>query len=156
MHTISQQLGRLFAYDHWANTEYLNALTGIEQPPARAVQLLAHIIAAQFLWMERILRRDLAVKVWPDWDPAACAANLTDVASRWARYLEGIAADDLYSIVTYTNSKGERWENTLGDIAMHVANHGTYHRGQIATILRAAGFTPPYTDYIEAIRRRHI
>ncbi|HEY6147556.1 MAG TPA: DinB family protein [Thermoanaerobaculia bacterium] len=39
---------------------------------------------------------------------------------------------------------------------MHVVIHGGYHRGQIAAELRAAGFTPAYTDYIEAVRRGRV
>jgi uncharacterized damage-inducible protein DinB len=39
---------------------------------------------------------------------------------------------------------------------MHVVLHGGYHRGQIASELRAAGFTPAYTDYVEAVRRNLI
>jgi len=36
---------------------------------------------------------------------------------------------------------------------MHVIMHSAYHRGQIATDMRAAGLTPAYTDFIHSIRR---
>ena len=38
-------------------------------------------------------------------------------------------------------------------ILRHIVNHATYHRGQIAADLRAAGLTPPYTDFIHAVRQ---
>ena len=55
--------------------------------------------------------------------------------------------------IVYTNSKGEPWSSRVSDVLMHVVLHGGYHRGQIAADLREAGFTPAYTDYIEAVRR---
>jgi uncharacterized damage-inducible protein DinB len=42
----------------------------------------------------------------------------------------------------------------VDDIATHVVFHSHYHRGQIASLVRAAGHTPAYTDFIHAIRSR--
>jgi len=68
----------------------------------------------------------------------------------WMRTLH---EEDLSRRVDYTNSQGERWSNTIEDILTHVVLHGTYHRGQIATIVRQSGETPAYTDYIHAVRQ---
>ena len=54
--------------------------------------------------------------------------------------------------MAYVNSKGEQWSTTVEDILLHVVLHSSYHRGQVAYILRAGGFTPPYTDYVHCIR----
>jgi uncharacterized damage-inducible protein DinB len=59
---------------------------------------------------------------------------------------------DPNSTVEYRNSKGETRLSQIGDIFLHVPMHGSYHRGQIATVLRAAGEEPPYTDFIHAAR----
>ena len=40
----------------------------------------------------------------------------------------------------------------MEDVLLHVVMHSVYHRGQIATEVRAAGHTPAYTDYIQAVR----
>jgi uncharacterized damage-inducible protein DinB len=50
------------------------------------------------------------------------------------------------------NSKGEPWRSAVGDVLDHVLLHGAYHRGQIASDLRAAGCEPAYTDFIHAVR----
>lgn len=55
--------------------------------------------------------------------------------------------------LTYKNTKGESWTNQTEDILMHVIVHSAYHRGQIAADVRAAGFTPAYTDFIHAVRQ---
>jgi uncharacterized damage-inducible protein DinB len=56
--------------------------------------------------------------------------------------------------VSYTNSKGEAWSSTVQEILTHLVIHSAYHRGQIASDLRAAGQEPAYTDYIHAVRQR--
>jgi uncharacterized damage-inducible protein DinB len=55
---------------------------------------------------------------------------------------------DLNDIVTYTNTRGQAFDNTIRDIYFHVINHSTYHRGQIATEFRKHGLEPLITDYI--------
>jgi uncharacterized damage-inducible protein DinB len=55
--------------------------------------------------------------------------------------------------VIYKNTKGESWTNRRQDILMHVIMHSAYHRGQIATDIRGAGFAPPYTDFIHGVRQ---
>ena len=39
----------------------------------------------------------------------------------------------------------------MDDVLLHVIMHSAYHRGQVATDMRAAAFTPAYTDFIHAI-----
>jgi len=58
--------------------------------------------------------------------------------------------------VSYTNSKGEAWTNTVEEILTHVTIHSAYHRGQIASSLRSAGMEPAYTDYIHGVRQGRV
>ena len=54
----------------------------------------------------------------------------------------------LSTILDYRMSNGTPMRSPLGDILLHVALHGTYHRGQIASRLRAQDLPVPSTDYI--------
>ena len=56
----------------------------------------------------------------------------------------------------YKNSKGEAWTSSVLDVLTHVVMHSAYHRGQIASVMRAGGGTPAYTDFIHAARQRLI
>lgn len=68
-------------------------------------------------------------------------------------WLEIVQTDwDFNRNINYTNTKGESFVNTIGDIMAHVANHGTHHRAQIASAIRGEGFAPPATDLIFYIR----
>ena len=42
-------------------------------------------------------------------------------------------------MVSYDNVQGERWRYPLRSMLQHVANHSTYHRGQVVTLLRQLG-----------------
>ena len=48
--------------------------------------------------------------------------------------------------------KGEKFQSGLDDIMLHVLNHASYHRGQVALLQRADGQEPAYTDYIQFVR----
>ena len=50
---------RLFTYDSWANHEVLTALRSSNEPPARALKLIAHILAAERLWLARLEKNTL-------------------------------------------------------------------------------------------------
>jgi uncharacterized damage-inducible protein DinB len=145
---------RLLEYDAWANREALSSLRAAGIPPAKALRLLSHLVGAGRLWIARLEgSTGKPPAVWPELSLEEAAAGVEELARRW-RPLAQPGGADLDRRVSYTNSKGEPWTSSVGDILMHVVLHGSYHRGQIASELRAAGFTPAYTDYIEAVRRK--
>lgn len=55
---------------------------------------------------------------------------------------------NLEELISYSNSKGEMFSNTIDDVLFHVINHSTYHRAQIATDLKIAQIESANTDYI--------
>lgn len=146
---------RLFDYDTWANRETLASLTAAGAgAPEKARRRLAHVVGAQRLWLARIEGAPgKPPAVWPELSPAAIEAALEDLARRWGHLVSGFDDAAFARTISYVNSKGEAWTSTVEDILMHVVLHGGYHRGQIASDLREAGFPPAYTDYIEAARR---
>lgn len=150
---LLEHLRRQFAYDDWANREVLAALSASPRPPARPRQLLAHILAAELLWLERILKQPQSLTVWPDFSLEECAAQIAELARLWQEFLAQLSDAGLSEKITYKNSKGEPWTSTVKDILTHVVLHSAYHRGQIASQVRAGGDQPAYTDYIHAVRR---
>lgn len=143
---------RLFQYDAWANQEVLVHLKREQNPPARAVKFLAHIIAAETLWLERIKGEKPSMAVWPEFTLAECETLLATITQRWQDYLAPLKLETLAQEIAYTNTKGETFHSAVEDIFTHVLMHAAYHRGQIATEVRAAGHIPAYTDFIHAAR----
>lgn len=142
---------RMFAYDDWANQATLGSL----RPHAseRARRLMAHVVATERLWYDRLLSIPQALPVWPEFTLEQCEAVATEMSASWREYLADLTPDALGARRQYTNTKGERWINSVGDVLTHVILHSAYHRGQIAAEVRASGGEPAYTDFIEAVRR---
>ena len=145
-------LRRLFSYDRWANREALVSLRAAPPSP-RSLKLLAHIVAAEWLWLNRLRQEKQGMAVWPDLTLARCEAELAALEESWGAYLAALTSDRLTGTASYTNTKGESFATPVRDILMHVVMHSAYHRGQIASDVRAAGGTPAYTDFVHAVRK---
>jgi uncharacterized damage-inducible protein DinB/uncharacterized protein YciI len=143
---------QLFEYDRWANSRIATALAGL----APAERTFAHIVGASELWYERVAGGEYKkLAVWPEGRPVAeLRTRFDSVADRWRAHLGEAGPNELARRVEFTNSAGEACADRLDDILRHVVNHGVHHRGQIASILRAAGRTPETLDFI-VWRRKH-
>lgn len=151
-----QDFLRMFAYDYWANRECLKTMRA-GSIPVDAVGRIAHILSAQKLWLERILREGQSLPVWPSTTIDECMVLADEMSIAYQSYLTRIAnqfaPESLTDNIEYRNSKGEPWSSRVEDILMHVLFHSAYHRGQIALQMRAAGTEPAYTDFIHAVRQ---
>ncbi|MDP9268426.1 MAG: DinB family protein [Acidobacteriota bacterium] len=143
---------QLFTYDDWANREAAASVERAASAPEKAHKVLAHIIGTQWLWLARIRGTKAKMAIWPELSPAECIAESQVLLAAWRELLASLGEAVLNQPATYKNSKGEPWTSTVSEILTHVALHGAYHRGQIATLLRDSGNEPAYTDYIHAVR----
>jgi uncharacterized damage-inducible protein DinB len=150
---LLDHLCRQFAYDAWANREVLTGLRASANPAVRPQQLLAHILSAERLWLERIRKQPQSLPVWPDFTLDQCEAQIAELARLWHEFLGQLSPAGLSEKVAYKNSKGEPWTSTAEDVLTHVVLHSAYHRGQIASLMRAEGEQPAYTDFIHAVRQ---
>jgi uncharacterized damage-inducible protein DinB len=144
---------RQFTYDEWANREVLAGLRASAQSATRPLQLLAHILSAERLWLERLKQQPQTFPVWPDFTLDQCEQKITELAQLWREYLAQLSPTELSKKISYQNSKGEPYTSTVEDVVTHVALHSAYHRGQIASLMRAAGEQPAYTDFIHPVRQ---
>jgi uncharacterized damage-inducible protein DinB len=149
---MTEQLARLLRYDVWANQETLRSFRQ-GTAPGRSLRWMGHIIGAELLWLARLDQSPASLPVWPELSIKDCEARLEQIAHRFPNDLVNGRLGSLERRVSYTNSKGEAWANTVEEILTHVVIHSAYHRGQIASDLRAAGQEPAYTDYIHAVRQ---
>jgi uncharacterized damage-inducible protein DinB len=151
---IIAYLRRQFTYNSWANSAVFAGMNAEEPSPQllRPLQLLAHIVAAERLWLERIQHQPQSLAVWPDFTLSQCELQIAEIANLWDHYLAQLSSTALAQPIAYSNSKGESWTNTVQDVLTHVLFHSAYHRGQIAILIRASGRTPAYTDFIHSVR----
>jgi uncharacterized damage-inducible protein DinB len=153
---VVERLHRELAYNAWANQEALRSILAAKSNPERCVAVMAHIIAAEWLWLRRLGYAASARDVWPALPLAACEREMEALSGAWQVYIDGLTPALLDARILYTNSKGEEWSSEVADVLTHVVLHASYHRGQIASLLGRAGETAAYTDYIECVRRGYL
>ncbi len=128
-------------------------LSTLPTPPQQATKLLTHIIAAQWLWFDRLQGNQPRSAVWPDTVLAGCEQQLLELDSVWRSYLGKLSEADLAKPCSYTNSKGEAFTNNVLDILNQMILHAAHHRGQISQEIRHSGAVPALVDYIHAVRQ---
>ena len=69
-------------------------------------------------------------------------------------FFDTLTDDDLRREVSYRSIAGDPFTRAFQDLFAHVANHSTYHRGQLVTMLRQVGAKPPSTDMTVFLNRQ--
>jgi uncharacterized damage-inducible protein DinB len=157
-----QDMSRLFAYNRWANGRMLDAvapLTAEEfgKPVGGSFGsvhgTLGHVYGADWVWLERWLGR--SPRALPPLGEVPTFETLREkwleIQDRHRVFVEALTAESLAEGLSYTNFKGETWTYPLGEALLHVVNHGTYHRGQVTTLLRQLGKAAVSTDYLRYV-----
>ena len=141
-------LPRMYRHMAWADERTLTSLRAMSNPPTQAVDLFAHIVGAEHEWLSRILGQKSTHAVWPTLTLDRCASILRENHQALAKLAEEASGPGGQRMITYRNTSGAEWTTSLEDILMHLAQHGVYHRGQVALLLRASGGNAIGTDYI--------
>jgi len=155
-------LGELIDYNYWARDRQLQACAALSPEQflrplgasfSSVRDTLAHLVAVEWIWLER----------WRGRSPQALLAaeefpTLAAISERWSAverelraFLGGLSDDALERTFTYVNSKGETWTYLLWRAVFHVLNHQSYHRGQVTTQLRLLDVEPPQVDFLLAL-----
>lgn len=155
--TRLEEIRDLYAYERWANRRILDA-AGALPPEAFGRELvssfpsiqdtLLHALAASWVWLMRWKGSSPSAR--PDgWE----ALGFEPMREAWAeveaeqeRFISSLTEADLDRVLRFKDVGGRDHAQPLGVLLLHVVNHGTYHRGQVVTLLRQVGGTPPSTD----------
>lgn len=143
---------KLFDHMEWADKRALASLRAMSPPPPKSVELMAHILGAERVWLSRIEGETSPIVVWPTLSLDDAERVLGENVEGYRRVLSRLSSAGVQKPITYKTSAGDQFTSTVEDILTQVATHGSYHRGQIAAQVRAAGGTPNATDYIAYIR----
>lgn len=139
----------LLDYNNWANQRAFISIADTFGIDERAYELFSHIIAAQKIWLSRILKNgDNPISSWTKFDKKETQILLSSIHNDWMNYLSESDVEQFTEKINYKNSRGDEHTKKVADIITHVINHSTYHRGQIAIIVKACGGVPAVTDYI--------
>ena len=165
MSTSLSTIKTLYEYNHWANARLLSAcealtleqwdrLLGHSWGSVHGV--LTHMFAAETIWLAR----------WRGNSPkamrqAAEFPTFADLQTAWMRvesemkdFLATCTEKALSEPVTYTNTRGESRSMPLGQLMLHVANHATHHRGELAAMLAVLNVPHPEDDMLLYFREK--
>ena len=138
---------KLYQYNAWSNKRVIDTLIRQNINDEKILTIMGHIVAAQFLWLHRIKGLPPAkVKLWGEYTLEKVTEMAEEVGKLWIDFVE--ANDDFNRELTYHNYVGDPYTNNVESIMIHLVNHSSYHRAQIAMLLRQKGCEPINTDFI--------
>jgi uncharacterized damage-inducible protein DinB len=143
-------LNEFIKYTKAADEIILRSFSEIGFSIPEANTLFSHVLSAQHIWASRIFNQKPFYAVWEVLEPKDFESIHQTNLKLLTEILDSKA---LTEVVNYSNSAGEVFTSTVEEILIHVCNHGTYHRGQLAKMLKQAGYKPPITDYIMLKRK---
>ncbi|HJV10407.1 MAG TPA: DinB family protein [Burkholderiales bacterium] len=156
-------LQTLMRYKAWANELVFAAAAQLPQAeltsPRKIVfgsmlRTLNHVYAMDEVWRAHLEGRPHG---YTTRNPEACPPlaelrHAQKAIDGWfVQYADSLSRED--EIVDFQFIGGGPGAMTRRDILLHVANHGTYHRGNVAAMMYQAGVAPPTTDLPVFLRR---
>ena len=155
----------LYDFNAWANRRCLTAAAALTPEQftkplgssfSSVRDTLAHIFGAEWIWLERFQGRSPASL--PDTtqfkDVGSLKERWSEHETRLLGFVRGLAQSDLNRVFGYKTLKFGVYSNPLWESMQHLVNHGTYHRGQVTTLLRQLGAQPIATDPMHFYRER--
>jgi uncharacterized damage-inducible protein DinB len=167
-----ETIGTLYRYNAWANHRLLDAVAPL--PPDAFVHdlgngsgsvrdTLTHIVWSEWIWLQRW--NGVTQLVFQPADFALAPAglvfspadfpNVDSLRERSKAVEEGIAEflrrldpGRLEVVSEYKLVTGETWRCPLWRQLYHGVNHSSYHRGQVAMMLRQLSYLPASTDFV--------
>lgn len=145
---MKNHLKDLLEYSHHSNIKIIEKFNDGDLHfviPDSTKSLFSHILNAQSIWNGRMEANKEKVDVWKILNDE----KLVEIENEnYRKSLELLDSKDLNEEINYQNSKGEQYRNSVQEILIHIVNHSTYHRGQIAVEFRQKGIEPVVSDYI--------
>ena len=155
----------LFEYDRWANNRVLRAASPLKVEEfardlggsLRSVRdTLLHIIGAEWAWLtywrEEFPSAAFLNELWPRADALFASSVFPEFGAmqlQWAEvereqieFVNGLSDESLQRMLPVLET-----QISLGHLMQHLANHSSYHRGQIALMMRQLGAVPLATDF---------
>jgi uncharacterized damage-inducible protein DinB len=163
---MKEILQQYSSYNYWANERLLNLTLSLDESlqkqivPTSFPTLYAtflHILDVESIWWQRIKLQERIIipSESSNRDMKEVADSLLNQSKQWETWVHSATEASLEHVVAYYNSKKEYFKNPVWKSLIHLFNHGTYHRGQVVTILHNLNIIKiPNTDFIAWSRKK--
>jgi uncharacterized damage-inducible protein DinB len=118
---------------------------------------LVHVYSAEWVWYTRWMGESPTAPISPDTYPDLATLQTTwDALEGQIRtFVDRLGPADIARVFDYRLMNGQPGKSPFWQMLQHVVNHGSYHRGQVTTMLRQLGAAPAKsTDLITFYRER--
>ncbi|MDB5232610.1 MAG: hypothetical protein JWN76_3415 [Chitinophagaceae bacterium] len=162
---MKELLQQFAQYNAWANKRFIDLITGLSPEQQKQevsssfnslYATLLHMWDAEEIWWQRLKLREQIIIPSISFNPVMqeVAEGLTSQDNEWVNWVNNASERQLEHVFEYRNSKKELFKQPVAEVLFHLFNHGTFHRGQLVTILRNTGVEKiPSTDFIQWCRR---
>lgn len=140
-------LHNMISYHTWACHKVVESLKSCPEVPPKGVELLSHILQNNWYVLDLIEGNDDG-KRWydiADYTLDECVENNPKIDAAFKELIEGKSEEQLAASVTFTDFSGKVVTRRISDLIFHTHDHCTYHRGQIASLVREHGGEPAKT-----------
>ncbi|MCX6629455.1 MAG: DinB family protein [Candidatus Solibacter sp.] len=154
-------LNEMFDHNYWARDRQLQACARLTEeqflrplgnsfPSLR--DTLTHLLAVEWIWLERWRGRAPRVLLSPEEFPtlSALSQRWRTVEHEMREHVAGLSEEAIEWPMTCVSTRGQPWTYTLWRMILHLLNHQSYHRGQVTALLRQLGEQPPKVDFLDA------
>jgi uncharacterized damage-inducible protein DinB len=162
---MKELLLQLSGYNTWANQQLIDLIQQL--PEEKQTQTVAssfnsllktsvHMWDSESIWWQRLKLSERIIVPSETFNGnfKAAAYQLLQQNRQWTEWITNSQEHMFQHEFIYMNSKKEQFKQPVYQVLVHVFNHGTYHRGQLVTILRQLGVDKiPQTDYIVWTRK---
>jgi uncharacterized damage-inducible protein DinB len=156
MITLVEQYRCWFEYEKDSHRKVLASLETVpegarsSEPFQKAMNTMGHVVAARRVWLHRF---DPSIPGPTESFPTDVTRDKLlvelDLMERlWSDYLRRLSDDEIRRAFVYKSFEGDWFRSVVADVLIHLYGHSLYHRGQIASLVRAAGGQPAETDFI--------
>lgn len=159
-----QEIQFLYSYNYWARDRLLDQAARLSTSQFIEHQSyghgsirndLVHILSAEWIWRVRCQEK-ISPKSLLQFEDFPSVEHLQ---ARWRQeedqmfeFLRTLSEREIEGVVTYRRTGGESRANVLWHVLLHIINHGTEHRSQVAAELTAFGYSPGDLDFIHFLR----
>jgi uncharacterized damage-inducible protein DinB len=163
---MKELLQQYAAYTIWANERMMGPIESLgeerlHQPVNSSFKsvykTLLHLWDAESIWWQRMkLMEQITVpSATFNGSLAELRQKMQQQSLQWKDWVDNATEAALQHEFIYQNTKREQFKQPVWQVLLHIANHGTYHRGQLVTLLRQLGVEQvPATDFIVFTRSK--
>ena len=164
--TMKQLLRQSAAYTIWANQQMFECISKLSEEQVNQEitssfsslrKTIIHMWNAEAIWWQRLKLEEKIVAPGDDFSGsfAELTMQMNQQSIHWREWVDAATETQLRHVFFYRNSKREEFKQPVNELLMHLLNHGTYHRGQLVTILRQLGAEKiPQTDFVVFCRKK--